>query len=352
VTGVGIIVNPWAGKDVRRLHAPVGHTPDTAKVGIVRRIALGALESGAERVVAARDVGRIAERAIAGIDGAVLIDGPNTGSALDTRRAAAQLGELGCSPLVVLGGDGTCRDVAMGAPDCVMIAVSTGTNNVFPLFVDGSSAGTAAGLVASGGVEPSLVGRRAKLLHVEVRQPDGSIEHDIALVDVALTDDLRTGARAVVRPESILAVVAAIASPVSTGLSAIAGRVHPVDRHAHGAVAVRVGGDRRVRVPILPGSFDVVAIASVEPIPDGGSIELVGPGTLAYDGERDRLLRAGATAIVTVRSDGPVVIDVDRALHCAARQRRFDVAADGDPTRDTGPRARRADETVETPHGD
>ena len=54
----------FRSKDVRRLHAPVGHTPDSAKIGIVRRVAIGALDAGAEQVYAAADLGRIAERAI------------------------------------------------------------------------------------------------------------------------------------------------------------------------------------------------------------------------------------------------------------------------------------------------
>jgi predicted polyphosphate/ATP-dependent NAD kinase len=58
VSAVGIIVNPWAGKDVRRLHAATGHTPDAAKIGIVRRIAVAALDAGADRVYAAGDSGR------------------------------------------------------------------------------------------------------------------------------------------------------------------------------------------------------------------------------------------------------------------------------------------------------
>lgn len=330
MAGVGIVVNPWAGKDVRRLHAPVGHTPDTAKIGIARRIALGALDAGADRVVAARDLGRIAERAIDGIADAHLVDGPGTGSALDTRRAATQLDELGCAPIVALGGDGTCRDVAIGAPDAVLIAISTGTNNVFPVFVDGSSAGSAAGVIASGAVDPHAVGHRAKVLHVAIHRSDGTIEHDLALVDVALTDDARIGARAVVRPGSVRAVVAAIASPASTGLSAIAGRVHPIDRRAPGAVAVVLGGDRLVRVPIVPGRFHIAAVDTVERLGDGDAVELAGPGALALDGERGRLLGADETATVTVRGDGPIVVDVELALLCATKRRLFDVAPDPD----------------------
>jgi len=334
VPGVGVIVNPWAGKDVRRLHAPTGHSPDSAKVGVVRRVAIAALDAGADRVVAARDRGGIAERALRGLDRTELVDGPDTGSALDSRRGATQLAELDCSPIVVLGGDGTCRDVALGAPGCAMVAISTGTNNVFPRFVDGSSAGTAAGLVSTGAVALAAVARPAKVLHVSIERPDGSVEHDLALVDVALIDEARTGARAVLRSSSVRVVVATIASPASTGLSAIAGRLSPLGRNSPGAVVVRLGGSRRVRVPIVPGVVDELGVESVESLLDGESVELRGPGVLAFDGERDRVLPAGAIATVVVRVDGPFVVDVERTLHCAANQRLFDVpnveADDGD----------------------
>ena len=339
MAGVGIIVNPWAGKDLRRLHAPVGHTPDTAKAGIVRRVAVAALQAGAGRVLVAHDVGRIAERAIRGLEGASVVDGPDTGSALDTRRAATQLHELGCSPIVVLGGDGTCRDVAIGAPSATLVAISTGTNNVFPAFVDGTSAGTAAGFVASGAVPIQSVSRRSKLLTIGVVSPGAEPVREVALVDVALVDTAFAAARAVVRAGAIRVVVAAIATPVSTGLSSIAGRVHPLGRDEPGAVCVRLGGStRRVRVPIVPGSFEEVAIDDVSLLSDGDAVTFAGGGVLAYDGERERVLAPGSTITVTVSTTGPFVVDVDRALHCAARAGLFDVpsptptteATDGD----------------------
>jgi hypothetical protein len=74
----------------------------------------------------------------------------------------------------------------------------------------------------------------------------------------------------------------------------------------------------------VPGAIDLVGVESVEVLGDGGSFELNGPGVLAYDGERDRVMAAGVTATVTVRSDGPLMIDVERTLHCAARLRLFD----------------------------
>ena len=339
VSTVGVVVNPWAGKDVRRLHAPVGHTPDTAKIGIVRRVVLGALDAGAARVLVARDLGRIAERAVHGIDGALLVDGPSTGSALDTRRAAAQFAELGCGCVVALGGDGTCRDVAMGWPDVTLVAISTGTNNVFPAFVDGSSAGTAAGLVASGRVPVGDAGARAKRLVIDIVQADGTAQRDVALVDVAAVDEPGTGARAVVHADRIRSVVAAIASPASTGLSSIAGRTHPLGRDEPGAVVVHLGRSsdaaaRRVRVPIVPGSFSELDVARIECLADGERVGFAGPLVLAYDGERDRVLPEGAVATVTVDRRGPVMIDVDRALWLAATRRLFDVTPSGEEASD------------------
>lgn len=326
---VGVIINPWAGKDVRRLHAPVGHTPDSTKIGIVRRVVVAALDAGASTVYAAADTGRIAQRAMRGIDQAVLVDGPGTGSALDTRRAAAQLFELGCTPIVVLGGDGTCRDVAIGAPDATLVAISTGTNNVFPRFVDGSSAGTAAGLLAAARVDEAGLVRRTKRLEITVTHPDGRSDIDIALVDVAAVRASDQGARAVVRAETVTAVVAAIAHPTSTGLSAIPGRVHPLDRDEDGAVHVVLapveGCTRRVRVPIVPGYVDVLGIAAVNLIAHGDGVTIDGPCVLAYDGERERMVPAGATATVAVRRNGPFVVDIDRTLLFAARHHLFDL---------------------------
>jgi len=329
---VGVIVNPWAGKDVRRLHAPSGHTSDTTKIAIVRRIVVAAVDCGAVHVHLARDASQIAARAIAGLDDSVtehvsLIDGPGTGSALDTRRAAAQLADIGCDVVVVLGGDGTCRDVAIGWPDVAMIAISTGTNNVFPSAIDATSAGTAAGLVANGSVGVGRVSAAAKRLHVRVTTAAGVEVVDAALVDVALIAGSVVGARAVLHGSSVQAVVAAIATPTSTGLSSIAGRLRPLGRHEPGAVAVRLGGnERRIRVPLVPGSVDVLAVDSVEDLADGDSFHLHGPGVLAYDGERERVLTDTASAVVTLGQDGPRVIDVNCTLQYAARRRLFDIA--------------------------
>ena len=328
---VGVVTNPLAGKDVRRFLASVSHTSDSAKVGIVRRVVIAAVEGGATRVVLADDTNRLAVRAIDGLhlDAELeLIDEPLSGSRHDTVAAAKRMWKEQCGAVVVLGGDGTCRDVAIGWPDVPLIGISTGTNNVYPSPIDGTSAGAAAGLVSSGRVAFDAVARRSKriTMHLEHSSVTRHAD-DLALVDVAVISASFAGARAVVDPRSVRMVVAAIATPASTGLSSIAGRVHPVGRWEPGGVLVRLGpssGGRRVRVPLAPGSFATMDVAEVIPLADGQTVQLDGPGMLAFDGERDRPIHADAIVTATVESTGPLVIDVEHALVLAARDRHFD----------------------------
>jgi ATP-NAD kinase N-terminal domain len=319
---VGVIVNPLAGKDVRRLVTAASHTSDAVKIGIVRRAVIAALECGATRVLLADDPHHLAARAVDGLGSAASVgDGPLTGSRLDSSAAAAWLRDEGAGVVIALGGDGTCRDVAIGWPDVPLVAISTGTNNAFPLAVDGTAAGCAAGLVASGAVARCAVARRSKRLVVE-----GSSFTEIALVDVALVAASFVGSRAVTDPAAVLAVVACMAAPSATGLSAIAGRAHPVDRWSPGGVAIRLGdGGRAVRAPIGPGAFATVHVSSVTPLADGESVRIDGPGVVAYDGERDRRLAPGEGVTVTVSSTGPLLVDVDLTLRLAAERKLFDV---------------------------
>ena len=333
---VGVIVNPVAGKDIRRLSTGATHTPDTTKMGIVRRVVAAAAESGATTLLLADDPHRLARRAIDELD---LPDGVEvelladhvSGTRADTIDAAAEMRERGAGAVVALGGDGTCRDVATGWPDVPLIPISTGTNNVYPSTVDGTSAGVAAGLVASGAVPIERVAQPTKRIVVEITDDDGTRRHDdVALVDLALVDEMFVGARAVKDPDTIISVVAAIGEPGSTGLSSIAGRAHPVDRHTRGGVVITLVHDgepivRRVRVPLSPGTFDTLELAEVRPIDDGERVLLHGPGVLAFDGERDVPIRRGSTVAASIERTGPRLIDVATTLMLAAHGTLFDL---------------------------
>jgi hypothetical protein len=336
VSTVGIIVNPHAGKDIRRLVSAAGHTSDAVKIGIMRRAAAGAIEQGAERVVLSTDTHHLAERAVDGLTGHFeFVESPLTGSHLDTVAAATAMWKQDVGAVVALGGDGTCRDVATGWPDVPLIAISTGTNNVFPSTVDGTTAGVAAALVASGVVSIDDVSRPAKRVAVHVDDPSQQRGiHEHALVEAALIDTSFVGARAVSDPATIRWVVACIAAPGSTGMASIAGRVHPVDRCERGGVLIRLGsprgGGRRVRVPLSPGTFATLDVHSVEPLVESVPVELPGGGVLAYDGERNTPVSAQATVTASIEPSGPRMIDVHATLAAGARQRCFDVPEGGD----------------------
>lgn len=335
MTIVGIVVNPNAGKDIRRLVSSATHVSDVTKVGIVRRAMVAAVESGATRILLAPDRHRLAERAADGLNLPVeIVDEPVTGTRHDSIGAARRFWKEGAAAVIALGGDGTSRDIALGWPDAPLIPISTGTNNVFPFTVDGTSAGAAAGLLASGAVAPDEVVRRSKRVSVNVVDEDAS-DHaspdDVAVVELAVVDTSFVGARAVRDAASIRAVVAAVATPASTGLSSIAGRVHPVDRWEPGGVLVRLGrGGRRVRVPLAPGDFTTLEVAEVRPLAEGEVVEFHGPGVLAFDGERDRPLSSSARVTASVDRSGPLLIDVERVLVLAARGKMFDRPEDRD----------------------
>jgi len=60
------------------------------------------------------------------------VDMPAFYSEGDTVRAAGIMADQGVDCLVTLGGDGTNRAAVVGSRDIPMVAISTGTNNVFP----------------------------------------------------------------------------------------------------------------------------------------------------------------------------------------------------------------------------
>lgn len=315
---IGIIANPASGKDIRRLVSAASVFDNQEKRNIVRRAVLGALAAGPNEFFYMPDTHRIAESAFDGLDADARfepVDSPLTGSALDTRRVAERMRERGCAAVVTLGGDGTNRAAAQGWRDLPLVAVSTGTNNVFPRMIEGTLAGAAAGLVASGRLELAQVARQAKTLHVEI---DGEPE-DLALIDVALLNEEFTGAKAIWDPLRLRAVVLARAEPAAVGLSALGGLLQPLPGDAEGGLVVIMGeGGVSVRAPIAPGLYAPVPVASYRTLAGGEAVVLEGPGVLAFDGERERRLTRGQRATVRVVRDGPWVIDIERTMTVAA----------------------------------
>ena len=329
---VGIIANPLAGKDVRRLTSGATPVSDAVKIGAIRRAVVGAFEGGATGVLISGDRAGLGKRALVGLDGGRSVDvlepyGWHTGR--DTQMAAEQFRAWGVGAVISLGGDGTQRDVAKGWRDAPLVPLAIGTNNVFPFQLESTVAGFAAGAVASTAAEPAAVTSQAKI--IDVTTAAGS---DVALVDVCLVQGAFVGARAVWDPSGVREMVVAIAEPASVGLSAIAAAACPVGRGEPGGTHVRLGtlddgpaGRCTVRTAIQPGSYADIAINRAERLDFDVPVTFGGPGVLTLDGEREIVLHAGERAQVTVRSDGPRVIDVGAAVALAQHRRyAFDTA--------------------------
>lgn len=317
---LGLLVNPASGKDVRRLVASASAFDNREKQSILRRVILGALAAGVERFVYLPDGRGITTAAIEGIrTGASFeaVETPCTDSALDTTRAASRMRVAGVGCVVTLGGDGTNRAFALGWPDPPLVAISTGTNNVFPRMLEGSVAGTAAGLVASGRVPVDAVSMQAKVIHLSFDDgPD-----DLALIDAVLLDEAFTGARAVWNLATVRAVLLARAEPAVVGMSAIGGLLSPLPDSEDAGLALEMGSSgETVIAPIAPGLHEPVSVSRHWRVNPGEPVQFAGPGIVALDGERERRLRQGQHACLTLRRDGPRVVDVGTTMMLAATQ--------------------------------
>ena len=334
---VGIIANPASGKDIRRLVSHATTVNNHEKVSIVRRTLLSLCASGVGHIVVMPDHFGIGKRALAGLRdrpevlaAMTLIDMPFEGTAADSARAARRLRQAGAGCIVILGGDGTCRAVAKGCGDVPLLAISTGTNNVVPRFIEGTIAGLAAAHIAlHPEIEPKQLCRRHKRLLVHVNGE----ETEQALVEVALVASGFVGTRAVWRPESLRQVFVTRAQPVNIGVSSLVGVVHPIglDDPVGASVTIVPGGSataqRTVIVPLAPGCIVPVGIGRITDLEPGVRYPVMGerPAVLVLDGERESVLGPSDRATVTLDLDGPWIVDVERTMLLAAREGAFAV---------------------------
>ena len=320
---VGVIANPAAGKDIRRLVAAGRVVSNQEKANTLRRVFAGLVATGVDRVLVMPDLSRLAAPAMEDVASdieACYLDMPRVDHQDGSTLAARMMASEGAGCIVTLGGDGTNRVVAKGAGDVPIVPISTGTNNVFPQMVEGTLAGIAAGSVAAGldGLDAAIT--RCKRLDVLVDDEPA----DMALIDAAVSSEMFVGARAVWDMDTVGDVFLTRAEPASIGISAVGAQLRPVSIDEPIGLWLRLGRDdsptaRSVKAPIGPGMVPEVPVAEWAVLRPGER-RLIDqrPGTLALDGEREVTLLPGMKVEVVLNLEGPRVVDVAHVLRLLA----------------------------------
>lgn len=328
MTRVGIIVNPASGHDIRRLISAATVVDNSEKGAMTVRLLSGLGATGVDEVLmmpadltVSRAIDRIARSLVvqgltAPLPSLTWLDLPTTYHARDTIAALAAMVEAGVDAVCVLGGDGTQRLVHGRVGEIPVLPLSTGTNNIYPVWTEATVAGIAAGLVATGQVSREQGCVREKALEVTCA---GRTE--AALVDVGVISDTFAGARAIWRPDHIHEVVVCFADPCAIGLSSIAASVIDLPRGSDHGAKVVIGDGPLSRVPIAPGLVVDIPVAEVTPVALGQTVSLLDvAGTISVDGEREIERYRGEPATVTL-TEGPWRIDVGRVLGATRLQR-------------------------------
>ncbi len=326
---VGILANPAAGRDIRRLVAQASVFPISEKRNMIARLftALGTV--GVETVYMMVDRMGISDRIRHALETpppggqtwprVEFLDAPVTESAADTLNATEMMVARGVGGIIVLGGDGTHRLVASKCGDIPMTALSTGTNNVFPEMREATIAGLATGLVATGQVPPGEATRRNKALRVAV---NGEMR-DMALVDLCASTEMWVGSRALWRAEGLDQLFLAFAEADAVGLSSIGGLVRPLGREAECGLMLNLAepgaGAMVVTAPLAPGLMIDIGIESVRELRPGETVPLrVARGVIALDGEREIEFSPDDDVTIRLEWDGPLTLDIPRAMAYAA----------------------------------
>jgi hypothetical protein len=325
---VGLIANPAAAHDIRRLSGHGSIVDNQEKARILRRVLLGLQAVGVTDALASPDHYGMASAAasIAGLRVDVrFLDMECAHDETDSIRAALMMTHEGCACIVTLGGDGTNRAVAKGCGDTPLLAISTGTNNVIPEPIEGTIAGMAAGLFARGLIPQGVATHATKRL--EALRAGSVIE--TALVDIAASTMPFLGARAVTNTTTLSQLWLTQAMPGSIGLAAIGASLSPLAPQDEGALLLDLAGHdvapdcAKVIAPVAPGQIERVAVRSWRLVAMGEGFALTTlPCVLALDGERAlRVSEDGPPVTIRATWAGPRLLNARAILDYAARHR-------------------------------
>lgn len=325
---VGIIANPFSGKDIRRFTSCAFAVSNDEKENIVERMILSMSKLGIEKVYLMPDIFNmnksISERitAIGDVECEIeILDFHPRNRPEDTVQAMRMMQDKGIGCMVILGGDGTTRLAAKAGIDMPVIPVSTGTNNVYPFFLEGTSVGCAAAYLCQKASPENIT--RDKLIEVYVND----VFVDVAIVDAVVSRDYYIGSKAIFEFDNIGEIIVCRTRADSIGFSSIIGCVHMcADEDNFGLRTEMNIGEREVMAPI--GAGQLMRVKSIEPI----KIPLDMPyycktdfsGTVALDGERTVTFKKGdGLKLVVTRKGGLRKVNIRELLRTAIAEGYF-----------------------------
>ena len=329
---LGIIVNPDSGKDIRRLVSDAFVFSNEQKLNIIERLIVSTCAFGVDSIWIMPDRYGFGEKAINNLyrreevkRACKIIDMPFEMDASDTQKATEFFVSKEVDCIVVLGGDGTTRLVSKyNRSEIPIMPISSGTNNVVPEIIEGTSAGVVVAFLSSlkkGQIHNYC--RRHKYFEVEIND----VETDIALVDVAFIEEDFIGSKAVWNPEKIMMLYVTRAYPGSLGLSSIIGVRKIVDPWSELAEKAEIGsknGEKAFSM-ILPGlvsEFSIKKLTKVFP----NQTEYISREkkySISLDGERQIIVGVSDTVKITLRLDGPWFVNTQKVLEQCVKDRFF-----------------------------
>ena len=323
---VGIIANPASGKDIRRLVSQATVFSNYDKTGVVKRVILGLDSTGVDEILIMPDTYGLGFRALEGLDHhhvsskITILDFEIEGTQDVSILAAHLMKESKVDCIITLGGDGTNRVVSKACGDVPLIPISTGTNNVFPVMTEGTTAGMAAGILARKVVDESQVTTTVKKL--ELLSSGEKI--DLALVDAVTVTEAFIGARALWDPRSVREIFLTQSELGSIGMSSIGAVLQSVKAEDRFGLLIELGpGGEKIQAPIAPGLITEVEVKSHRLLQPGEKIPVTASASIvALDGEREVEINAKDRLELSLSLDGPRVGDIQKILH-AAREKGF-----------------------------
>tara|TARA_B100001250_G_scaffold9060_1_gene7863 strand:+ start:24758 stop:25729 length:972 start_codon:yes stop_codon:yes gene_type:complete len=316
LASVGIIANPSAGKDIRRLVASGRVISNQEKANIITRFVKGLAHKGLKDIYFMPDKASLYGPCTEEFKNLLNInfldtkyyDGPE-----QTLYAAKLINNIGCDCVLVLGGDGTNRLVAKNIGNIPIVPISTGTNNAFPIIIDPTVAGLAAGFFIQSKqkkIKKSLISQKSKLT-VSI---DDKYE-DIALIDMAISNQNFVGSKAIWDPNVLDQLFLTQSNPISIGLSAIGSKVTQIPKNHAIKLEFSKEGEK-IYAPIAPGLISEIFINNWELFSYNKKYTLSNySGTIALDGEREIEIYKKNKIEITLQKEGPFVLDVIKSVH-------------------------------------